>query len=308
MSDELDRVATRRELYERFGPPQVAMSADGRNVHFSAPLESGLQVAGTAIIPTDDGSESLVVQIRDARLAERDGPRFDIAAPVDSHLEITMATFKPVLRSVVGTGVVLGVLTTDGFTKQDQTSPFGERFVRPAMPEEIETVVEGLDGDVPSIEIGVLSQAPHVAARLRSKGFSRHTFMCGQSGSGKTYTTGALFERLLAGTTLPIVVLDPNSDHVHLDALSDQDDTSDTAQRFRAAAATVRVATGPRSPRVVHTVRRFQRSAPRVAGAAASTSSGRRFRRVRCACSRHLVARASVLCTRCEGCSANRRG
>ena len=27
-------------------------------------------------------------------------------------------------------------------------------------------------------------------ARLRAKGFARHTFMCGQSGSGKTYTTG----------------------------------------------------------------------------------------------------------------------
>jgi hypothetical protein len=159
----------RRELYERFGPPQVAMSADGRNVHFSAPLEAGLQVAGTAVIPTEDGRESLVIQIRDARLAERDGPQFDISAPVDSHIEINTATFKPVLRSVVGTGVVLGMLTADGFSKLDHTQPFGERFVRPAVPDEIETVILGLDGDVPSIEIGVLSQAPHVAARLRSR-------------------------------------------------------------------------------------------------------------------------------------------
>jgi uncharacterized protein len=242
MNDEFDRVELRRELYERFGPPQVAMSADGRNVHFSAPLESGLQVGATAIIPSEDASAALVVQIRDARLAERDGPEFDIAAHVDSSIEINTAKFKPVLRSVVGTGVVLGTLTINGFAKHQGAQPFGERFVRPATPDEIDTVVVGLDGDAPAIEIGTLSQAPHVAARLRSTGFARHTFMCGQSGSGKTYTTGALFERLLAGTTLPIVVLDPNSDHVHLDALADADDTSEIAQRFRDAAASVRVA------------------------------------------------------------------
>ncbi len=241
MNDELDRVAVRRELYDRFGPPQIAMSADGRNIHFSAPLESGLQVGGTALVPTDDATTSLVVQIRDARMAERDGPQFDLVTPADT-IEVSTASYKPVIRSIAGTGVVLGELDADGFTAKDHAQPFGERFVRPATPDEIETVVAGLDGSGPTIEIGTLSQAPHVTARLRSKGFARHTFMCGQSGSGKTYTTGALFERLLAGTTLPIVVLDPNSDHVHLDELNDPNDTSDTAQRFRAAAATVRVA------------------------------------------------------------------
>jgi DNA helicase HerA-like ATPase len=65
--------------------------------------------------------------------------------------------------------------------------------------------------------------------------------MCGQSGSGKTYTTGVLFERLLASTGLPIVVLDPNSDHVHLDSLRDPDDPSPLAQRYRAVASSVRV-------------------------------------------------------------------
>jgi DNA helicase HerA-like ATPase len=66
--------------------------------------------------------------------------------------------------------------------------------------------------------------------------------MCGQSGSGKTYTTGGLFERLLAHTTLQIVILDPNSDHVHLGRLRDPDDASPEAARFAAAAGGVRVA------------------------------------------------------------------
>ena len=79
-------------------------------------------------------------------------------------------------------------------------------------------IVDALDGDVPTIEVGTVT-GTSAPARLRAKGFARHTFMCGQSGSGKTYTTGVLLERLLAGTSLPIVVLDPNSDHVHLGSL-----------------------------------------------------------------------------------------
>ena len=51
---------------------------------------------------------------------------------------------------------------------------------------------------------------------LDATGFSRHTFLCGQSGSGKSYTTGLLLEQLLLETDLPIVVLDPNSDATRL--------------------------------------------------------------------------------------------
>ena len=40
--------------------------------------------------------------------------------------------------------------------------------------------------------------------------------MCGQSGSGKTYSLGVLLERLLMETSLRVVVLDPNSDYVRL--------------------------------------------------------------------------------------------
>ena len=47
-------------------------------------------------------------------------------------------------------------------------------------------------------------------------GFDRHTFLCGQSGSGKTYSLGLMLERLLAETELRLVILDPNSDYVRL--------------------------------------------------------------------------------------------
>jgi len=60
------------------------------------------------------------------------------------------------------------------------------------------------------------SGAVEVPARLRAQGFTRHTFLCGQSGSGKTYALGVLLEQLLLGTQLRMVVLDPNADYVGL--------------------------------------------------------------------------------------------
>lgn len=57
---------------------------------------------------------------------------------------------------------------------------------------------------------------------------NRHTFWCGQSGSGKTYALGVLLEQVLLQTRLPIVVLDPNSDFVELHRTRD-DAPSDVA-------------------------------------------------------------------------------
>lgn len=53
-------------------------------------------------------------------------------------------------------------------------------------------------------------------AELRAPRFNRHTFWCGQSGSGKTYALGVVLEQVLLRTRLPLVILDPNSDFVHL--------------------------------------------------------------------------------------------
>jgi hypothetical protein len=64
--------------------------------------------------------------------------------------------------------------------------------------------------------IGELLLAPGVPATLDAGGFDRHTFLCGQSGSGKTYSLGLALERLLVETDLRLVILDPNSDYVRL--------------------------------------------------------------------------------------------
>jgi DNA helicase HerA-like ATPase len=79
-----------------------------------------------------------------------------------------------------------------------------------------------------------------VPAVLDSGGFNRHTFMCGQSGSGKTYSLGLLLEQLLAETELRVIVLDPNSDYVGLGRVR-PDARPEASARYRHVPATVAV-------------------------------------------------------------------
>jgi uncharacterized protein len=238
-SPDLD---ARQQLYRQFGPAQVAVSTDGRQVHVTAPIEAGLTVGTFAIVETLAHDRDLVVQIRSSQLSEGPGPELQLAS--DKMLigaDVVSAVVRPVLRTVNGSAAVLGTLGPDGFRRLAHAEPFGERLVRRARRDEIETVVDGLT-DATAIPIGFQLGAPGVPASMVATGFARHTFMCGQSGSGKTYTTGVIFERLLADTTLPLVVLDPNSDHIHLGNLLDDSDPSPVSARFANAAPSVRVA------------------------------------------------------------------
>ena len=85
-----------------------------------------------------------------------------------------------------------------------------------------------------SLDVGELADVPGVPARLDAGGFDRHTFLCGQSGSGKTYSLGVVLERLLTETGLRVVVLDPNSDYVRLTDVRPGAD-GDMAGRYRLA-------------------------------------------------------------------------
>jgi DNA helicase HerA-like ATPase len=239
MADVDDTVAQRNSLSERFAVAAVAYSSDGRHVGFAAPLELGVEVGGFATVDAPDGGR-LVVQLRDLHTVEREA--LSIAVDVSDVVPgAGTATVRPVFRSLSGSAVILGRLDETGFRAVSETAPFGEQPFRRMPSDDVATIVDALDRGVPTIEVGTMigTRAP---ARLRTKGFARHTFMCGQSGSGKTYTTGVLFERLLADTGLPLIVLDPNSDHVYLDSLQNPDDDSPEAQRYREVAQGVTVA------------------------------------------------------------------
>lgn len=231
-----DLAAFRRSITERFRVPPLAFSVDGRTVTIKGPLTLGLSVGGIAVVEPA-GADPVVVHVLELGHEERSGPSVDFDGVEDEAGQGLSGTSIDLrIRGVAGSGAVLGRLTADGFKSVGAVEAFGEEVVRPATHDEVHDVIETVDGSSPVIEIGRLRDFPDVPARLQSRGFSRHTFMCGQSGSGKTYTTGVLFERLLVGSTLPVLVLDPNSDHVHLGSLAEPDNESPEAMRYRGVA------------------------------------------------------------------------
>lgn len=113
-----------------------------------------------------------------------------------------------------GTGVVIGTVTDELSLERGERPAFEAAPLLPAGVDHLGT----LHGSgAASMAIGTWRTGDVGAdARLRAGGFNRHSFLCGQSGSGKTYALGVLLERLLLQTDLRMAVLDPNADFVHL--------------------------------------------------------------------------------------------
>jgi hypothetical protein len=225
-----DPFVRRAQLYEQFAVVPVAFSANGRHVNLVGPIDLGIEVGSIAVV--DDDDDAIVVHVHDVGLDAREGSFERESDGGDVSLGFAM-------RHVRGTGVVIGRLSGDGFVPTGHTVAFGERRVRPATHDEVRSITAVVDGDAATITIGEIRGFRSLPARLHSSGFARHTFMCGQSGSGKTYTTGVLFERLLAHSSLPMLILDPNSDHVHLGDLADPENDSAEAARYRSVAPSV---------------------------------------------------------------------
>jgi DNA helicase HerA-like ATPase len=169
-----------------------AFSLDGREFIFEAPLTAVFPLGGFVEIDTPSGRH--------------------LGQIVSEHA----APFDPVAPRVSGAGIIVATIDRKGGVSSPIATPFGEAAVVKARPETVESHLSSGKPGRTTMDIGVSQIDAGVPARLHAAGFARHTFVCGQSGSGKTYTMGVVLERLLAETDLRIVVLDPNSDHIHL--------------------------------------------------------------------------------------------
>jgi DNA helicase HerA-like ATPase len=184
-AEGLQAFRTRRRELEAAVLP-LATSVDGRRFALQASLHGlGLHVGGYVTMEDDHS----------ARLGQLLG------------LDAVETTIEgEYLRLARGHGAVL-----DG-----DGEPFHDAHVRPASRDEVSAYLDRAMGTGARLTVGELALVPGIPARLDARGFGRHTFLCGQSGSGKTFSLGVVLDRLLLETKLRVVVLDPNSDFVRL--------------------------------------------------------------------------------------------
>jgi len=185
----------RRELEESILP--LATSLDGRRFEFQARLDD-LQLEVGGYVTLEHGTERRLGQVITLERSEVDGPMLPGAGDGATGMRIR-------IRAARGHGLVLS-----------GAGPFHDALVRPAEASEVADWLSGVRPKRAALPVGTLGRVADVPFSLDAVGFGRHTFLCGQSGSGKTYSLGVLLERLLLETELRIVILDPNSDYVRL--------------------------------------------------------------------------------------------
>ncbi len=181
-----------------------AWSIDGVTLRYRGPLDRGLSL-GDYVAVTVDGA-TMLGQLLSQDSVERDGRLW-----------------------VEGEG---RLLVPPGSARAFDRVPLAHA--------DAEVVEHALRSGTTSLDLGTLRGLPDLPAPIDAKGFNRHTFLCGQSGSGKTYALGGLLERLLLHTRLPLLVLDPNGDHVNLGQPRDDLDAHSAAE-YAAAASDVRI-------------------------------------------------------------------
>ena len=202
--------ASRAQLEAAILP--LATSLDGRLFSFQASLlELELQAGGYVML--ESKGPSRLGQVVGMRLARAE-----------------VAGVETAVRHVQGEGTIL----------EGSDRPFHDATLRAATPDEVRSWAEREARPRARLRIGELTLAPGVGHELDAGGFDRHTFLCGQSGSGKTYSLGLMLERLLADTELRLVILDPNSDYVRLGRVREDADPA-LAERYREVAAGVQV-------------------------------------------------------------------
>ena len=204
----------------------LATSVDGRGFHFQTSLH-GLEFEAGGYVALDAQGSTRLGQILSLDL---------------THVEATGPGMPGQIRIRVGQG--------EGVVVEGDGRPFHDASVRRATSDDVRNWIDRTSSGGARLAVGELLLAPGVPFALDAGGFGRHTFLCGQSGSGKTYSLGVLLEHLLMETSARVVVLDPNSDYVHLGEPGAGAADKLTA-RYRAAAGTVAVRSGTSGPGAV---------------------------------------------------------
>jgi uncharacterized protein len=201
LSQQIDSFReARREMEESVQP--LATSVDGRRFTFQASLH-GLELQSGAYAVLDDGGTPRLGQVLSVELHQQMGAELTLPAAARGGPE---ARTEVPIRYARGEGLIV-----DG-----DSTPFHDALIRAAAESDVQTWQQHSARPHAQLRLGELTLAPGVPCLADAGGFNRHTFLCGQSGSGKTYSLGVILEQLLLETDLRLVILDPNSDFVRL--------------------------------------------------------------------------------------------
>jgi DNA helicase HerA-like ATPase len=203
----------------------LATSVDGRRFSFQASLH-GLQFQVGGYVVLDDGGSARFGQVITIDL---DQLSTELILPTHPGGAPENRTQVPI-RYARGEGTIL----------EGDTAPFHDVVVRAAAGSEVQAWLERTARPGAKLRLGELALTAGVPCLADAGGFDRHTFLCGQSGSGKTYSLGIVLERLLIETDLRLVILDPNSDFVRLGRVRAGADPA-LAERYQEAARGVAV-------------------------------------------------------------------
>jgi hypothetical protein len=197
---------------------QIAYSTDGRTFGFEAPQALAIPVGCYVHLQATDDHEYLG-QIITKEVVHQEGAElsfgFDMEGVLPDWMDITGTRSRLRVRALEGTGVLLARVAGDGLVATSNDDTFHQAALTPVDTELVGRYLSGPARKRASLSIGhALYVDGHVPVALDAGGFNRHTFLCGQSGSGKTFSLGIVLERLLLETDLRMVILDPNSDFV----------------------------------------------------------------------------------------------
>ncbi len=185
-----------------------------------------------------------------------DGRSFAFRSPVDG-LELQPGSYAALVEHLGQVHAVelapgdASSVEGRGMLLEQGVAPFHELEIRRADGALVNSWLEKTRPERAGLDVGELASEPGIRFLLDASGFDRHTFFCGQSGSGKSYALGAVLEQLLLETSLRIVVLDPNSDFVRVESLREGVD-GEIAARYRSAAEGVVVRHGGAGPGRLH--------------------------------------------------------
>lgn len=240
----------RRRLQESLSIEALATSIDGRTFTYEAPVIEAMPPGSFVSINAGD-DRTYFARILENDIVERDGPEIALDNSSDltksgglAELAIQNVSFRVRLRFARGSGILIGRIDGDRVRATGDSDQFDSAAIGPVSSDQLSHYLAAFMQGRPSLPIG--SQAgyePRIPASMLAGGFGRHTFLVGQSGSGKTYSLGVILEQLLLETDLRIIIIDPNSDYVHLRELRDNIAVDDPglAVRYRDAVSKIRV-------------------------------------------------------------------